>query len=52
MNNDDVRFRIKLDKMTATQWSVGMCLSHWVDETYLFINFIKWSISIGFLYDD
>ena len=33
-------------------WSIGLCLSHWHDETYLYINLLKWSISIGFLYSE
>lgn len=30
-------------------WSFGICLSHSFGETYLFIAFAKWSISIGWL---
>lgn len=33
-------------------WSFGICLSHYREETYIFINFFRWSISIGKLYDD
>ena len=49
--SDTVRFGIKFDRMSANQWSIGLCISHWSKETYLYINLIKWSISIGFLYD-
>jgi hypothetical protein len=31
-------------------WSFGICLSHWEPETYLYINFFKWTISIGKFY--
>ena len=51
MNDDNVRFQVKIDEMLNSRWSIGICISHWADETYLYINFIKWSISIGFLYD-
>lgn len=30
-------------------WSFGSCISHSFGETYLFINFARWSISIGWL---
>lgn len=48
------RFRVLLTKMNPEDrmWSFGMCLSHWAEETYLYINFFRWSISIGKLYDD
>ena len=44
-----LKFGIKVDKMWKGWWSFGMCLSHSLNETYLFINLIKISISIGFL---
>lgn len=47
MGNAEVRWGISVDEMTKDSWSVGICLSHWVDETYIFINFFKWSMSIG-----
>lgn len=46
-----VRFGISVDKLFHGSWSFGICLSHEFEETYLFINFFKWSVSIGFLYD-
>ena len=48
------RFRVLLTKRSPEDrmWSFGMCLSHWAEETYLYINFFRWSISIGKLYDD
>lgn len=52
LTQNKTKFRIKIDKMSAHTWSFGICISHWYDETYLFINAIKWSISIGFLSAD
>lgn len=46
------KFGIKIDKMWDGWWSFGMCLSHSLNETYLFINLIKISVSIGFLEKD
>jgi hypothetical protein len=31
-------------------WSFGISLSHWEDETYLYISFFKWIILIGKFY--
>lgn len=47
-----VKFSIKVDKMGDYQFSIGACISHWQDETYLFLNLFKWSVSIGLLYDE
>ena len=45
-------FRIKVDKIAVDDWSIGSCFSHSFGETYLFINFFKWSISIGWLFKE
>ena len=42
-----VKFGIKIDKIDKHMWSIGSCLTHCFSETFLFINLIKWSISIG-----
>ena len=42
-------FGIKTDTQMRGAWSFGSCISHSFGETYLFINFAKWSISIGWL---
>lgn len=47
-----IRFRIKTDKQPNNMWSFCIGFSHLVDETYLYINFFRRSISIGFLYED
>lgn len=51
MNDSEVKFRIKTYKNPSNTWSFCIGLSHFVGETYLYINFFRWSISIGFLYD-
>ena len=38
---------IEISKMEKGQWSFGVCFSHYFDETYLYINLIKWTITIG-----
>lgn len=47
---NNTKFGIKIDRMHPSQWSIGICFSHFMDETYLFINLFIWSISIGLLY--
>lgn len=47
--SNKTEFGIKIDKMYKSWWSFGVCVSHTDTETYLFINFFKWSISIGWL---
>ena len=46
------RFRVQIDKMHERQWSIGIALSHNLEETYFYLNLIKWHIAIGFLYTD
>ena len=43
------KFGIKVDTHMFDGWSFGSCISHMFGETYLFTNFAKWSISIGWL---
>ena len=45
----DYGFGIKVFKHFKGTWSFGSCISHSFGETYLFINFAKWCISIGWL---
>jgi len=47
MEEYELRYGIKVDRHGRGMWSFGICLSHWYKETYLYINFLKWSISIG-----
>ena len=46
------KFRIKTDKRPNDSWSFGIGLSHFLDETYLYINFFRRSIWIGYMYED
>lgn len=44
------KFGIAVDEHGHDTWSFGCCISHdWFKQTYLFINFLWWSISIGWL---
>ena len=43
---------IAVDKIYRGEWNVGICMAHCFEETYLFINLFKWSISIGRIYKD
>lgn len=45
----DYGFGIKVIPLFESSWSFGSCISHSFGETYLYINFAKWSISIGWL---
>ena len=45
----DYGFGIKVTTQPEGVWSFGSCISHSFGQTYLFINFAKWSISIGWL---
>ena len=45
-------FSIKVRPLFGGTWSFGSCISHSFGETYLYINFAKWSISIGWLMKD
>ena len=45
------KFCIKVDNHEDDMWSFGIGLSHFVEETYLYINFYRWFISIGYLYE-
>ena len=45
-------FDIKVVPLLRGTWSFGSSVSHSFGETYLFINFAKWSIAIGWLMKD
>ena len=45
------KFGIRVDKHCDGMWSFGIAFAHFFEETYLHINFYKWCISIGYLYD-
>lgn len=44
------KFGINVNKMFKDTWSFGSGITHdFCGETYLFINFAVWSISIGWM---
>ena len=45
----DYHFGISVDRMFEGAWSFGSCISHSFGQTYLFISFAIWTISIGWL---
>ena len=46
------KFQVLVDKHPKGMWSFGICISHFYDETYIYLNLFKISISIGKLYRD
>ncbi len=46
------KFGIRVDKQIKGDLSFGICFSYSFGETYLLINFAKWSIAIGRLLDE
>lgn len=42
-----IKWGFEIEKMPDGHWSFGICLSHFVEETYVYINLFKWTISIG-----
>jgi hypothetical protein len=50
MKEAKLKWGIKLENYMQRVWSVGMCLSHYHEETYLYISFFKWTIIIGKFY--
>lgn len=47
MNNVKSKFGISISNISKGSWSFGICFSHNCVESYLYINLIKWSISVG-----
>lgn len=52
LENNGTTFRVQIDPMHDREWSLGIALTHWCDETYLCFNLILWRVSIGILYKD
>lgn len=44
------KFKVDIFKNCKGMWSFGICLTHHFEETYVYINFFRWNISIGKLY--
>ena len=53
MNETSLRWGIKVDRVDFPKmWSVGICLSHWVSETYIYVNLLFITVSIGKIYKE
>lgn len=49
---EKIKFKwFDINKHYSDSWSFGVNLSHQDVETYIYISFFKWSISIGKLVD-
>ena len=46
MNEEKLKFGIDITKKDRGIWSFSVGLSHYEDETYIFVNFHRYSISI------
>lgn len=47
------KWGIYVDEQWDGDWSFGICFNHrYWGETYLYINFFKWSISIGYMEEE
>ena len=47
---DKTKFQIVINKYPKGMWALGICLNHYDDETYIYLNLFKVSISVGKLY--
>ena len=52
MEEQKLKWGIVINKMDKTMWSLGIAISIWseIGEGYIYVNLIKWSISIGRLW--
>ena len=50
MNEEKIKFGIDITKNDRGIWSFGVCLPRYEEETYIFVNFYRYSISIGKFY--
>ena len=52
MKEQELKWGIVINKMDKTMWSLGISISIWgeIGEGYLYVNLIKWNISIGRLW--
>lgn len=48
----EYKFGVRVDKHVSGCWSFGSCFSHAFGETYLYINFLWWTICIGWLHQE
>ena len=47
MNEVKLKFGITTSYLTEGYWSVSVGAYHFLQETYICIDFFKWSVSIG-----
>lgn len=48
MGEMETKFGIRVNRLhPPSEWSVGVCLSHWANVTYLYINLLFVTVSIG-----
>lgn len=45
------KFKVDIFKNYKGTWIFGICLVHHFEETYVYVNLFRWSISIGKLID-
>ena len=45
-------FGVEINKFAKGTWSFGSGITHDAHQTFLFINFIKWNIFIGWIGKD
>ena len=50
MNEEKLKFGIEITKNDRRVWCFGVGLSHYEDETYIYANFYRYSITIGKFY--
>lgn len=47
---NETKFQVTVDKKPKGQWSFGAGISHFHDETYIFLNLLNISVFVGKLY--
>lgn len=50
--SDKARFGFRIYRMSKKDWSLGVAFTHSFNETYLYLNLIKFNIAIGFIVQD
>ena len=50
--NMHAKFGIRIDKQPNGWWGFGVGISHIEEETYLHVNFFRWFVAIGVLYEN
>ena len=50
MNEEKLKIGIDIIKNDRGAWSFDVCLAHYEDETYIYANFYRYSLTIGKFY--